>query len=396
MDSYLNTQYSHLNTPSDITILFSNYIANYSRQNAIFIAHLKLGFHMKTIKGPAIFLAQFAGDNPPHNSLQNLCKWAADYGYKGIQIPTWDGRLIDLEKAATSITYCEELKGMVNSFGLEITELSTHLQGQLVAVHPAYDLLFDGFAPEEVQNNPKARQKWAVQQLLWAAKASENMGLNAHVTFSGALIWHTVYPWPQRPAGLVEEAFKELASRWVPILNEYDNCGVDLCYEIHPGEDLHDGITFEMFREAAKDHPRANILYDPSHFVLQQLDYLHFIDLYHPFIKMFHVKDAEFNPNGRCGVYGGYQNWVNRAGRFRSLGDGQVDFVSIFSKLTQYGFDGWAVLEWECCLKDSEQGASEGAIFIENHIIEVAKKAFDDFADSGVDQELISKVIGNV
>ena len=349
---------------------------------------------MKTIKGPAIFLAQFAGDQPPHDTLDNLCKWAADYGYKGIQIPTWVSALIDLEKAAGSKTYCDELKGKVKSYGLEITELSTHLQGQLVAVHKAYDELFDGFAPKSVHGNPQARQEWAVQQLLWAAKASENLGLNAHVTFSGALIWPYMYPWPQRPAGLVEQAFAELAKRWKPILNAYDASGVDLCYEIHPGEDLHDGITWEMFREATGNHQRVNILYDPSHFVLQQLDYLQFIDIYHPFIKMFHVKDAEFNPTGRAGVYGGYQGWVDRPGRFRSLGDGQVDFVGVFSKLTQYGFDGWAVLEWECCLKDSEQGAEEGAIFIQNHIIEVAKKAFDDFADSGIDQALLDRIIG--
>ena len=99
--------------------------------------------------------------------------------------------------------------------GLEITELSTHLQGQLVAVNPAYDVLFDGFAPEQYRNNPKARTEWAVQQLKYAAKASENLGLNAHATFSGALLWPTVYPWPQRPAGLVEDGFKELANRWL-------------------------------------------------------------------------------------------------------------------------------------------------------------------------------------
>ena len=116
---------------------------------------------------------------------------------------------------------------------------------------------------------------------------------------------------------------------------------MNLCYEIHPGEDLHDGVTFERFLEAVNGHERANILYDPSHFVLQQLDYLDFIDIYHERIKMFHVKDAEFNPDGRSGVYGGYQDWIDRAGRFRSLGDGQIDFRGVFSKLAQYDYEGW-------------------------------------------------------
>jgi sugar phosphate isomerase/epimerase len=349
---------------------------------------------MRTIKGPAIFLAQFAGDAAPFNSFDAICGWAANYGYKGVQIPTWVGSLIDLEKAATSKTYADELAGTAAKHGLAITELSTHLQGQLVAAHPVYDTMLDGFAPASVHNNPKARQEWAVQQLHWAAKASNNLGLTEHATFSGALAWPFLYPFPQRPAGLVEEAFDELARRWTPILNAFDENGVDVCYEIHPGEDLHDGVTYEMFLERVNNHPRANLLYDPSHFVLQQLDYLDYIDIYHERIKMFHVKDAEFNPTGRQGVYSGYQSWVNRAGRFRSLGDGQVDFASIFSKMAQYDFAGWAVLEWECALKHPEDGAREGAEFIKNHIIRVTEKAFDDFASAGTDKAANRKMLG--
>ena len=349
---------------------------------------------MKTIKGPAIFLAQFAGDQAPFDTLENICKWAADLGYVGVQIPTWVSSFIDLQKAARSKTYCDDLKGRVEACGVQITELSTHLQGQLVAVHPAYDIGFDVFAPENVRNNPKARTKWAVQQLKWAARASRNLGLKAHATFSGALMWHTMYPWPQRPQGLVAAGFKELAKRWLPILNEFDKNGVDVCYEVHPGEDIHDGITYERFLEASGNHPRANMLYDPSHFVLQQLDYLAHIDIYHEKLKMFHVKDAEFNPTGRSGVYGGYQGWADRPGRFRSLGDGQVDFKSIFSKLSQYGYDGWAVLEWECCIKSSQQGAEEGAPFINDHIIRVTKKAFDDFAGGKADEKLNKRILG--
>ena len=349
---------------------------------------------MKTIKGPAIFLAQFAGDAVPFNNLAAIAGWAAGHGYKGVQLPSWDARLFDLARAAESTGYCDEVKGTLKNAGVELTELSTHLQGQLVAVHPAYDTAFDGFAVPEVRGRPAARQAWAVNQLLLAAKASRNLGLKAHVTFSGGLAWPFVYPWPQRPAGLVETAFDELAQRWMPILNAFDEAGVDVCYEIHPGEDLHDGITYEMFLEQVNNHARCNILYDPSHFLLQQLDYLQFIDIYHERIRMFHAKDAEFNPSGRQGVYSGFQPWINRAGRFRSLGDGQVDFGSIFSKLTQYGFDGWAVLEWECCIKDSEQGAKEGAAFIESHIIQVAGRAFDDFAASGADQAANRELLG--
>ncbi len=349
---------------------------------------------MRTIRGPAIFLAQFAGDRAPFDGLDSICGWAAGLGYKGVQIPTWNSRLIDLELAATSEAYCSELQATVARHGLSITELSTHLQGQLVAVHPAYDEAFDAFAAPAVRGDPKARQEWAVRQLGLAAEASRRLGLGAHVTFSGALAWPFLYPWPPRPEGLVEEAFSELARRWRPILDRFDAAGVDVGFEIHPGEDLMDGTSFERFLEKLDGHPRCCINYDPSHFVLQALDHLAFIDIYHERIKAFHVKDAEFNPTGRQGVYSGFADWVERAGRFRSLGDGQVDFAQVFAKLTQYDFGGWAVLEWECCLKHPEDGAREGAEFIAAHIIRVTETSFEDFAAGSDDRAAVRRRLG--
>jgi len=349
---------------------------------------------MKTIQGPAIFLAQFAGDRAPFDSLAGIARWAADLGYQGVQIPSWDGRLFDLAKAAESDAYCDEVKGTLKDAGVTLTELSTHLQGQLVAVHPAYDEGFDAFAAPQVRGNPKARQEWAVDQMYKAAKASRRLGLGAHVSFSGALAWPYLYPWPPRPAGLIETAFDELAKRWQPILDAFDEAGVDVCYELHPGEDLIDGVTFEMFLERVGNHPRCHINYDPSHFLLQQLDYLGFIDVYHERIKAFHVKDAEFNPSPRQGVYSGFQPWVQRAGRFRSLGDGEVDFVGIFSRLAAYDYGSWAVLEWECCLKNAEDGAREGAPFIADHIIKVTESSFEDFISQGADQAANRRMLG--
>ena len=349
---------------------------------------------MKTIKGPGIFLAQFAGDTAPFNTLEGMAHWAAGLGFTGVQIPSWDKRLFDLKLAAESQDYCDEVLGVVGRAGLAVTELSTHLQGQLVASHGAYDVLLEGFAPAELKGDLKDRQAWAVEQLEFAAKASRRLGLKAHATFSGALAWPFFYPWPQRPAGLIDEAFAELGRRWLPILRVFDEAGVDVCYELHPGEDLHDGATFERFLGVVGGHARANILYDPSHMILQQMDYLAFLDLYHERVRAFHVKDAEYRPSGRSGVYGGYQEWIDRPGRFRSLGDGQIDFHSIFSKMAQYDYPGSAVLEWECCLKHPEAGAAEGAAFIREQIIRVTDRAFDDFAGSAADQEGNRRILG--
>ncbi len=349
---------------------------------------------MKTLKGPAVFLAQFMADEAPFNDIEAMARWAAELGFVGIQVPIGNPAFIDVSIAAESQTYCDELAGRVGECGVEITELSTHLEGQLGAVHPAYDELFDGFAVPEVRGNPGARTAWATEQVKLAARASARLGLTEQVAFPGALLWPMIYPWPQRPPGLVEAGFAELASRWRPILDECEEQGVNLCFEIHPGEDLHDGVTFERFLAAVDDHPRCHILYDPSHLVLQQMDYLAFIDHYHERIRMFHVKDAEFRPNGRSGAYGGYQSWLDRPGRFRSLGDGEIDFKAIFSKLAGYDYEGWAVLEWECCLKHYEDGAREGAQFISDHIIRVTDRVFDDFAASGTDDAGNRRILG--
>jgi sugar phosphate isomerase/epimerase len=338
-----------------------------------------------TLKGPGIVIAQFVGDEAPFNSWPAICRWAAGLGYRGIQLPAGDDRFLNLERAAESKDYCDEIAGVGRERGIEITELSTHRFGQLVAVHPAFDEAFDVFAPQALRGRPRERQRWAVGQLALAARASRNLGLSVAASFTGALAWPLFYPWPPRPPGLIEEAFAELARRWRPILDAFDAAGVDVAYELHPGEDTFDGATFERFLESVGNHPRCAINYDPSHFVLQKLDYLAFIDVYHPWIRGFHVKDAEFNPDGRQGAYSGFESWLGRAGRFRSLGDGQVDFGAVFSKLAAYGYDGWAVMEWECCLKHPEDGAREGAPFIASHIIRTTDKAFDDFAGGGAE-----------
>ncbi len=347
---------------------------------------------MSKIQGPGIFLAQFLRDHEPYDNLKNIATWVASLGYNGVQIPTWDQRVIDLDKAAKSKSYCDDLRTSLDKIGLQVTELAAHLQGQVLAIHPAYETAFGLFYPEGLDDT--ARVEWATAELIKSVKASANMGLKAVPVLSGGLAWHMMYPWPQRPAGLIDMAFKELYRRWKPVLDVAQDEGITIAYELHPGSDIYDGATFEMFLEVSNNHPAACLNYDPSHFLLQQLDYCEFIQLYGDRITAFHIKDAEYQPSGRVGVYGGYQSWSKRAGRFRSLGDGQVDFTRVFTLLTEAGYAGWAVLEWECCVKSPEQGAAEGAPFIARHIIESTEVAFDDFAGGKSDDELNKKILG--
>ena len=347
---------------------------------------------MPKMKGPAIFLAQFMRDEEPYNSMENIGKWVAGLGYKGIQIPAWDERVINLDQAAVSKTYCDDFKGKLQEMGLEPTELAAYLAGQVLAVHPAYEIMFEAFHPPGLKGN--ARTEWATEELKKTIHASVNMGTEVIPVLSGGFAWQMVYPWPQRPEGIIEEAFRELSRCWRPILDLANEQGKVLGNELHPGSDVYDGATYEMFLDYTDNHPAACLNYDPSHFLLQQLDYLDFIRLYGERIRGFHVKDAEFRPTGRVGVYGGYQPWSGRAARFRSLGDGQVDFTSVFTLLAEADYSSWAVLEWECCIKSPEQGAAEGAPFIAKHIIETADVAFDDFAGGETNTEQNRQILG--
>ncbi|MBN1836182.1 MAG: sugar phosphate isomerase/epimerase [Spirochaetales bacterium] len=342
------------------------------------------------IKGPGVFLAQFITDSAPRNSLEGLAEWASGLGFRGVQLPAWDQRIIDLDQAAASQDYCDELKGRLAAHGLEITELFA-LQGQMMAIHPALAELFAGFHPPL---EGAALVEWAQSQVIKAIDASARLGLKGVPVLSGTMAWIMVYPWPQRPAGIVETSYRELARRWRPVLDHARDKGLTVNFELHPGDDLFDGATFDMFLEYTDQHPAACINYDPSHFLLQQLDLYGFIETYGSRIRGFHVKDAEFNPSARQGVYSGMQPWARRAGRFRTVGDGQVDFRRVFTLLTQVGFDGWAVLEWEDPIRSADQAARIAARFIEERLIETAQYAFDDFAGSAADPAAHRRILG--
>ena len=265
------------------------------------------GRTMKTIKGPAhlpgavrrrrgaVQLAATASPNGPLASATRACR-----SRPGTR------RLFDLTKAATSKTYCDEVNGIAPKHGVAITELSTHLQGQLVAVHPAYDEAFDGFAPPR-----GARQPEGAAGLGGGADASggaaprSNLGLDRARRPSPARSPGPIlYPWPQRPAGLIETAFDELARRWRPILDAFDEAGVDVCYETPSGRG-------PVRRRHLRDVPRARrtttraatSTTTPRTSCCSSSTISTFIDIYHERIKAFHVKDAEFNPTGRQGVY---------------------------------------------------------------------------------------------
>ena len=349
---------------------------------------------MRTMKGPGLFLAQFATDTPPHNTLAGIAKWAKDYGYKAIQIPTWDSRFFDLDRAYDSETYCDEIKGKLADIGIAISEFSTHFQGQMVSVHPAYDAMFDGQCPAAVRGNPEKRRLWAAEQVRKAARVSRRFGLTEHVTFTGSLAWPYFYPYPQRPAGLIEECFAEQGRRWKPILDVYRG---ERRRPLLRNPSQRRRVRRRNLRHVSRRRRRPQALQhqlrrQPLHQAMHGLSRLHRrLSRSHQDVPR---QGRRVQPDGEAGVYGGYKGWLERAGRDRSLGDGQVNFKAIFSKLAAYDFAGWAVYEWECCLQHPEVAARKGAKFIANHIIEVTDRVFDDFAATGADRATNLKLLG--
>lgn len=355
---------------------------------------------------PAIFLAQFADDVEPFNSLPAICAWASGIGFGGAQIPSWDRRFVDIKQAAASKSWCEDhiLKPM-DDCDMRPTHFATHLQGQFMAQNPAHVGLFDAFGPVPLAGRPDEQRAWAEAELRRAVDASVYCGLNVVFSFTGSFLFPYVYPWPPRPESLVRAGYFELARRWLPVLNYAGDKGVKIAFEVHPMEDVFDGATFEQFLDACGGHEAVGIAFDPSHFILQVLDYLAFVDLYHDRIFGAHWKDGEFNPSGRQGVYSGMMPFISRAGRFRSLGDGHLTLKALEAGLAKYGLSLWRVLEWEDVIKDKVLGATEGAKILQALIDDTplplfpkqvvpTATSFEKFAATGGSRATIEHCLG--
>lgn len=359
------------------------------------------------LKGPGVFLAQGWG-KPGWQTLEECARTAASLGYRGLQCHLWNGGPINTELAATSKAYCDDMQAVATNAGCPIVEVANHCDTQLVRCTPAYLKMHSWPAPKHLHGNPAALAEWAANRAKLSVAAAANFGFKNVAAFSGTGMFHTMYPWPQRPKGLVTAGYHALAKAWRPILDFADLHDVTVRFEIHPGEDLHDGDSFEQWLPYVKHHSRAGILLDLSHFVLSGMRMTHmlgYINQWKDRIGMFHVKDGEFQPTPGGGVYGGFNDWRKRPSRFRSLGDGQIDYPAVFALLQTLGLDLWATVEWECAFKPWNQGVSEAAKYVEAWMNgteppaktepEVSSDTFDDFAGGGgEDVDLLAEILG--
>ena len=307
--------------------------------------------------------------------LEEICKVAKQMGYEGLELATWGP--IDAVRAAEDLEYVKEIKDTLAKYGLGCWALATHVPGQCVA--DLWDPRLDGFAPANLAGKPEEISKWGTQQMLAAAKAAHNLGVDVVTGFMGSPVWKYFYSFPQTPEEMVDAAYKEVVEKWTPIFDEFDKYGVKFALEVHPSEIAYDYWTFDRLIKEFGGRKTLGANFDPSHLIWQMVDPCVFLYDFSDRIYHVHAKDSKLNFNGRNGVLGSHLVFgdVRRGWNFVSLGHGDVDFDGICRVLNQIGYSGPLSVEWEDSGMDRVYGATEACNFIKQHNFEASTIAFD-------------------
>lgn len=337
---------------------------------------------MRALKGPGLFLAQYINQQAPFNSLASFSKWVAEMSFTSIQIPcSSDPTLFNLTKAAESRAYCDDVRGILAEAGIGISSLSTQFNGRLAAIGADSVQAANSIPSAVVCKGEPGHHADLEHRLLLAAKASQNLGLNAHILAPDASMFaqRLSHPLFAVPPQLTDQDFSSLGNQWLHILSAFDEAGIDLCFDLHPGGDLRDGATIEQFVDATNHHPRLRILFNPAFLFMQQIDYLEFLDHYHALIAAFHAQDAEICVPGYCGFVGNYDSWIGRPVRFRRLGDGQINLGRIVSRLAKYNWTGAIILKLQDRFDNVEESVRQGSALIRRYISQAAESDCGDF-----------------
>ncbi|MBL7111044.1 MAG: sugar phosphate isomerase/epimerase [Bacteroidales bacterium] len=306
--------------------------------------------------------------------LEELCKKAVEFGYDGLELACW-GDHFEVDKADDA--YCKAKLDLLKKHNLQLFAISTHLVGQ--AVCDPIDDRHKGILPGYIwgDGDPEGVRQRAADELIKTAWAAKRLGIKVVNGFTGSPIWHMQYPFPPIPAEMIDQGFEEFASRWTPILDEFQKAGVKFGLEVHPTEIAFDIASAERALKALNNHPAFGFNYDPSHFVYQGVDYIEFIYRFCEKIFHVHIKDSKFSEvPTEAGVFGGHLEFGNRKRfwDFISPGHGDVNFEEIIRALNRINYQGPLSVEWEDSGMDREHGAAEACQYVKDM----------DFAPSGV------------
>ena len=309
--------------------------------------------------------------------LEDLCRKAKAFGYEGLELACW-GDHFETDKADAG--YCKAKKQLLDSHGLQVFALSSHLVGQ--AVCDNIDERHKSILSPAIWGDGKAEgvKARAAEDMIKTGEAAKRLGVKIVNGFTGSSIWHLLYSFPPVTPGMIDAGYKDFGKRWKPILDSYKKAGVKFALEVHPTEIAFDIATAERALEAVDGHPAFGFNYDPSHLGYQGVDYVEFLYRFKDRIFHVHMKDVAWSQVPKVsGVFGGHLPFGDprRFWEFRSLGRGNVNFERIIRALNDIGYKGPLSVEWEDIGMNREHGAKEACEFVKRVDFEPSAVAFD-------------------
>ncbi|MGC8740125.1 MAG: sugar phosphate isomerase/epimerase family protein [Candidatus Sumerlaeaceae bacterium] len=311
--------------------------------------------------------------------LAELARLARDMGYDGVELACW-GDHFDVRKAVSDSAYLTHQRKILEQQGLKVWAIANHLVGQ--AVCDRIDERHGAILPLHVWGDadPEGVRQRAAEEMKLTARAAAALGVTVVNGFTGSSIWPLLYSFPPVAADAIERGFADFAQRWLPILDEFQACGVRFALEVHPTEIAFDIVTAQRALDAVGQHPAFGFNFDPSHLAYQGVDYVAFLRRFPDRIFHVHMKDVWWSHvPGQSGVFGGHLEFgdARRYWDFRSLGRGRVDFESIIRALNEIGYNGPLSVEWEDAGMDRVHGAREACAFVRRLDFPPSARAFD-------------------
>jgi len=310
--------------------------------------------------------------------LETLLQKVKEFGYDGVELACW-GDHFEVQKALQDDEYCAKKRELLKKHGMQVFAISNHLVGQ--AVLDNIDLRHKSIVPDYVwgDGDPAGVNQRAADELKDTARAAQKFGVSIVNGFTGSSIWHLLYSFPPVPPDMIEEGYRLLAERFIPILDVFAECGVKFALEVHPTEIAFDLYTAERTLDALKGHEAFGFNFDPSHLIWQGVDPAQFIRYFPDRIFHVHMKDAIVKLDGRAGILASHLNFGDprRGWDFRSLGHGSVNFEEVIRALNDIGYEGPLSVEWEDSGMDREFGAKEACQFVRKINFAPSRVAFD-------------------
>jgi sugar phosphate isomerase/epimerase len=311
--------------------------------------------------------------------LETLAAKAKAMGFDGLELACW-GDHFEVDKALSDDSYIRSRHDILERHGLKCYAISTHLVGQCVAdayIDERHKSILSGrlWGDGDAEG---VRQRCA-EEVKNTARAAKMMGVKVVNGFTGSPVWHLIYRFPPTSDEMIDNGFKEFGDRWKPILDVYEREGIKYALEAHPAEIAYDIYTAQKAVDAVGGHPAFGFNFDPSHFIHQLFNPVHFIEHFPDRIYHVHVKDSKVNLTGMSSILGSHLQFGDsrRGWNFVSSGRGDMDLEAIIRVLNRIGYQGPLSVEWEDAGMDREHGAKESLEFIRRTDFAPAAGLFD-------------------